>query len=77
MKKTSYKKLGWFKPVRNSYLPNKWEGWVIYLVFIYYLLVSAYSIYHLKLQLMYSISQIAIQWIAGGIIMTWIAKRLS
>jgi hypothetical protein len=67
----------WFKKVRGSYLPSTWQGWLLYVPFVYFLVVvymaidkegkSAFDVFLI----------IFPQWVAAAVVMTWIAKQKS
>ncbi len=64
-------------PVRGSYLPASWQGWLTYVPFTAYLAYSiivafAYTGNNLKAALW-----IVPNWTAAAVIMTWIAKQKS
>lgn len=40
-------KTAWFRPVRRSYLPSSWQGMLIYLIYMAYIIVLAGDWYHL------------------------------
>lgn len=40
-------KTAWFRPVRRSYLPCSWQGMIIYLAYVVYIVALAYDWYHL------------------------------
>jgi len=74
MSKSSQK---WFKKVRGSYVPNSWQGWVAYLPYISYLLVSyLYIMYNFGYSIM-SLLIIIPNWVAAAVVMTWVAKSKS
>jgi len=67
----------WFVPVRGSYLPNNWLGWLTYLPFTAFLIATGlvgwnYSENH-KVAVLYIIPN----WLAAAAVMTWVAKRTS
>jgi len=67
----------WFKPVRGSYLPSSWQGWLCYLPY------SAYLIFALVVGLQgtntaaKAVLFILPNWVAAAAVMTWIAKHTS
>ena len=71
------KKDRWFIPVRGSYLPNNWLGWLTYIPFTTYLVFT----FIVAWQDMDTHAQAALfiipNWIAAAVVMTWIAKRTS
>jgi hypothetical protein len=67
----------WFIPVRGSYLPNNWLGWLTYVPFTAYL-VSAF-IFGCRYTdtTVQAILFIVPNWVAAAVVMTWVAKRTS
>lgn len=77
MKKKINKSGKWFKPVRGSYLPISWQGWILYVPFVIFLItvmngaiMNAHSISD-AFYMMFP------QWVAAIVVMTWIAKQKS
>lgn len=74
---TKTKKAVWFKKVRGSYLPASWQGWLVYVPFVIYLLTvlqAAARNEHSASDAFYIIFP---QWIAAAVVMTWLAKQKS
>lgn len=71
------KKQKWFKPVRGSYLPNSWQGWLTYLPFTAYLIFALIIGWQHASDTGQAILFIAPNWIAATAVMTWVAKRTS
>jgi len=71
------KKDRWFKPVRGSYLPNNWKGWLTYLPFVAYLVFSAVYAWQAADNRSQAVLFIVPNWIAAALVITWIAKRTS
>jgi hypothetical protein len=67
----------WFKAVRGSYLPSNWKGWLTYIPFCAYLLLSFYVGWHDVDSKVRGVLFIVPNWIAAVTVMTWIAKRAS
>jgi hypothetical protein len=67
----------WFIPVRGSYLPNNWLGWLTYLPFTAYLLFALIFGWQNTETTAQAILFILPNWVAAALIMTWIAKRTS
>lgn len=67
----------WFKPLRGSYIPNSTFGWLCYLPFIGYLLISARIVTEQPITRSYKVISIAGQWVTATLVMSLIAKRLS
>lgn len=80
MKKRSPKKSKnheWFIAIRGSYLPSSWQGWVLYIPFIIFLLTvlqAAVRNEHSVSGVFYAIFP---QWVAAAVVMTWVAKLKS
>ena len=75
VKKT--KKQKWFIPVRGSYLPNGWMGWVSYIPFTAYLIFAMVYGWRDTDTAAMAILFIVPNWIAAVAVMTWVAKRTS
>ena len=67
----------WFIPVRGSYLPVSWQGWLTYIPFIAYLIYSIVVATKYTGNDLKAILWIVPNWIAATIVMTWIAKNKS
>lgn len=67
----------WFIPVRGSYLPNNWLGWLTYLPFTSYLVFSVVVGWRYSFNKYEAILFIVPNWVAAVVIMTWLAKRTS
>jgi len=71
------KRRKWFIPVRGSYLPHSWQGWLTYIPFTAYLiyaLVIGWQNTNTNAQAMLFIVP---NWVAAVVVMTWIAQRTS
>jgi hypothetical protein len=65
----------WFIKVRGSYLPSTWQGALTYIpfvAFLIYTLVFAYDNYN---RADYIILFLFPQWVAAGVVMSWIASH--
>ena len=71
------KRSRWFIPVRGSYLPNNWLGWLTYLPFTAYLLFTAYFGWSDTHKASQAALFIVPNWVAATAVMTWVAKRTS
>jgi sensor histidine kinase YesM len=71
------KKDKWFVPVRGSYLPNNWKGWLTYLPFMAYLVFAVVYAMQATDTHTQAVLLIIPNWIAATIVMTWLAKRTS
>jgi branched-subunit amino acid transport protein len=67
----------WFIPVRGSYLPNNWKGWLTYIPFTAYLLFALVIGWRETDTASHAILFVLPNWIAAAAVMTWIAKRTS
>ncbi|HET9721642.1 MAG TPA: hypothetical protein VFP32_01270 [Candidatus Saccharimonadales bacterium] len=67
----------WFVPVRGSYLPNNWLGWLTYLPFTAYLILTLVLTWSYTSNLAKTILVVAIFWVVGAAVMTWLARRTS
>ena len=67
----------WFKPVRGSYLPANSSGWLTYLPFIAFMLVTFFLTRKLNVSESAKVYLIAVQWAFVGFVMTWVAKQKS
>lgn len=75
--KKSAKKDAWFIPVRGSYLPRSWQGWLLYVPFTAYLVFSLYIGWTQTDSAATAILYVVPNWVAVAVIMTWIARRTS
>ena len=71
------KKSKWFIPVRGSYLPNNWLGWLTYIPFTAYLIAAMILGWHGADTKAQAVLFIVPNWVAAAAVMTWIAKRTS
>ncbi|HEX5448098.1 MAG TPA: hypothetical protein VFW90_02765 [Candidatus Saccharimonadales bacterium] len=71
------KRTKWFKPVRGSYLPSSWQGWLSYIPFIAYLIFTMVVGWQDSSTKGLAILYIVPNWVAATVVMTWIAKRTS
>ncbi len=75
--KLKHRKDAWFVPLRGSYLPVSWQGWLLYVPFAAYLGYSMYVAFQYTGTWVKAVLWIVPNWVAAAIIMTWIAKRAS
>lgn len=71
------KKQTWFIKVRGSYLPSSWQGALTYIPFLTFLIASLVVTINNIEPLSLAILLIFPQWVAAGVVMTWIATRES
>jgi branched-subunit amino acid transport protein len=76
-KKSIPRKDKWFKPVRGSYLPNNTAGWLTYIPFVGYLIVSDIFTSKLVIEEWKKFYLIAVQWLFATLVMTFLAQRKS
>jgi len=67
----------WFVPVRGSYLPNSWKGWLTYIPFVAFLIFAAWTNWEHYSDHAQAVFIIAADWVAAVVVMTWIAQRTS
>jgi hypothetical protein len=71
------KKQKWFIPVRGSYLPNSWQGWLTYIPYTAYLLFALVYGCRDTNSTSQAILFIVPNWVVATSVMTWLAKRTS
>jgi len=71
------KKSKWFIPVRGSYLPNNWLGWLTYIPFTAYLIAAMILGWRGADTKAQAVLFIVPNWVAAAAVMTRIAKRTS
>ena len=71
------KKGAGFVPVRGSYLPVSWQGWLTYVPFIAYLIFSMQVAKEVTSSVATAVLIIVPNWVAATIVMTWLARRTS
>ncbi len=74
-KKTN--KNNWFIRVRGSYLPNNYLGWLTYVPYLAYLLFSLWAGYKYTNSLSMAVLYIVPNFVAAGVIMSYIASKKS
>ncbi|HEX5394929.1 MAG TPA: hypothetical protein VFW52_01070 [Candidatus Saccharimonadales bacterium] len=67
----------WFIPLRGSYLPNSWQGWLLYVPFLAYLIWAVWAGFENTGTNSAAVLFILPNWIAAVVVMTWIARRTS
>ena len=67
----------WFKKVRSSYIPISWQGWLSYLPYIAFLILTyLYVMYSYGYSVM-SLLIIIPNWVAAVAVMSWVASKKS
>ena len=77
MAKAKHKGKPWFIAVRGSYLANTWQGALTYIPFVAYLVFSYLAVANHPGSYAYKVFEVFGLWVAGAVVMTWLAKRLS
>ncbi|HEY4160445.1 MAG TPA: hypothetical protein VGM08_00090 [Candidatus Saccharimonadales bacterium] len=67
----------WFAPLRGSYIPVSWQGWLTYVPFVAYLGYSLLVAFNYTGNNWKAVLWIVPNWVAAAVIMTWIAKVTS
>ena len=77
MARRPQKKRAWFIKVRGSYLPNSWQGWLTYIPYVYFLVITFMAVNRHS----HSVSDVAIgivpYWVSAVVVMQWLASRKS
>jgi hypothetical protein len=71
------KKNVWFTKVRGSYLPANLQGALTYIPFLTFLIASLIITINSVASLALAVLLIFPQWVAAGVVMTWVASRTS
>lgn len=67
----------WFKKVRGSYIPLSLPGWLSYIPYVAYLVLSyLYVMNYFGYSLM-SLLIIIPNWVAAAVVMSWLASKKS
>ncbi len=70
-----HRSAAWFVRTRDSYLPQTWQGWALYVPYLAYLIsVTAYAFYESG-TLLQKLFVIVPNYVAALAIMTWVAER--
>lgn len=64
-------------PLRGSYLPVTWQGWLLYIPYVGYAILSLIYVADRAGSPLEVIVTIVPYWLAAFVMMTWIAKRKS
>lgn len=70
------KKGAWFVPVRGSYLPMTWQAWFLYVPYASYSIATLVMVIE-RAQSWQDYLALVPYWVAGLVVMTWIAKQKS
>jgi hypothetical protein len=67
----------WFKKVRGSYIPNSWQGWLCYVPYVGYMVLSYIYVMSVLGYNLLSLFIIIPNWVAAAAVMTWLASSKS
>lgn len=71
------RKGAWFVPVRWSYLPASWQGWLLYVPFIYFLVVTFLMVDRNSHSASDTLIGIVPYWVSAAVVMHWVARHKS
>ena len=69
-----HRKGAWFTPLRGSYIPVSWQGWLTYIPFVAYLIYSLIVAFDYTGNNWKAVLWIVPNWTAAAVVMTWLAK---
>jgi hypothetical protein len=72
-----HKKGAWFVPLRGSYIPISWQGWLTYIPFMGYLVYSLVVGHQYTGNDLKTVLWVVPNWVAAAVVMTWLAKSKS
>jgi hypothetical protein len=67
----------WFIPVRWSYLPNSWQGWLSYIPFTAFLVITFIAVDRNSHSVSDTLFGIFPYWVGAAVIMQWFASNKS
>jgi hypothetical protein len=70
-------KTKWFYKTRGSYIPKTWPGWLTYIPYLAYLIGVVAFVLRRHDSFWLALFTVVPNFIAAGIILSWIAKRKS
>ena len=65
----------WFIKVRGSYLPNSWQGWLLYIPYTAYVVGVLAYVFMQHDDVWRAIFTLVPNWLAALVAMSWIAKQ--
>lgn len=71
------RKGAWFVPVRWSYIPVSWQGWLLYVPFIYFLTITFIAVDRSSHSVSDTLIGIVPFWVSAAVVMHWIASHKS
>lgn len=76
-RKSSSKPKKWFIKIRGSYLPSAWQGWLSYIPYVGFLVISFISVNNRYNSATDVIVGIVPYWVSAVVVMHWFASRNS
>ena len=71
------KQKAWFVKTRGSFLPRTWQGILIYLCYVAYLIFALVEAINTQSSVARAILFIVPQWVAAIVVVTWLANNHS
>lgn len=71
------RKGAWFVPLHWSYLPVSWQGWLTYIPYVIYLLITFIAIDSHSHSVSDTVIGLIPYWVSGTVVMHWIASHKS
>jgi len=71
------KKKAWFNRVRGSYLPCSWQGWLLYVPFVAFLVSVILAAFRNEGSVSDFLYVIFPYFVCSGVVMHWVAGRFS
>lgn len=67
----------WFKKLRGSYIPSSWQGWLTYIPYVTFLVITFMAVNRQEHSASDVFFGIFPYWICAAIVMQWLAGRKS
>ena len=67
----------WFKKIRGSYLPVSWQGWLLYVPYIFWLVLSLNFTHQAYSSVGDMLIMLVPYWLSGVVIMQWVGLQKS
>jgi hypothetical protein len=71
------KKGAWFVKIRGSYIPCSWQGWLLYVPFIAFLVTVMQATIRDAHSMSDALYQLFVYFVCAGVVMHWIASAKS
>lgn len=71
------KKGAWFYPVRGSYLPCSWQGWLMYVLTILYVFSAIVVDFAKDQSTVYIVTGFVTRLLVAGVVLTLVASKKS